>query len=155
MAVLHWDRAIPWLAFDENPPQGVSRTDFYDGRIDNAMRSWIDAFADHFRRMASGYLAVSILDGQRTGLQPYRLDGNQTVADLTSQAFWLNHFLEAARDRDFEFYVQSFADDYEPIGSWTVTMGVVDADHFSLINNFACMGIYDAQGLSKTGVTET
>jgi hypothetical protein len=79
MAVLHWDRAIPWLAFDKNPPHGVSRTDFYDGRIDNALRSWIDAFADHFRRMASGYLAVSILNGQRTGLQPCRVDGNQTV----------------------------------------------------------------------------
>ena len=33
MAVLHWDRPIPWLAFDETAPPGVSRSDFYDGRI--------------------------------------------------------------------------------------------------------------------------
>jgi hypothetical protein len=74
MAVLHWDREIPWLAFDEDPPQGVSRSDFYDGRLDAAMRSWIDAFADHFARMPSGYLAVSILNGRRDGLQECRID---------------------------------------------------------------------------------
>lgn len=394
MAVLHWDRAIPWLVFDENPPSGISRTDFYDGRIDNTLRSWINAFASHFEGMPSGYLAVSILNGQRDGLQPCRIDesrtaevsgacpvlapgtqiefqydpgsgpvtasfdlersytnfvmylydklqpdylalmvevnwfkempapcpanwdglvqlyhqlydtvrlevdpqtkvfatltykellgydletchgplafepctgepappsyadpdpetcypldlsalndldqgnrlevlalsfypdallmdvaddnlvklypidwngvaecdfraqatpyidpaealdrfnwtkpiaiaelgarSNRTVkfkegylylppADLTSQSFWLNHFLETASDRQFEFYVQSFSNDYESIGSWTVNTGVLDADFYSLLNNFAYMGIYDAQDLSKADVTE-
>jgi hypothetical protein len=394
MAVLHWDRAIPWLVFDDNPPQGTSRADFYDERIDPALRSWINAFADHFERMASGYLAVSILNGQRNGLESCWMDGGQTVevtgacpvlapgtqiefqydpgsgpvtasfdlersytnfvmylydklqpdylalmvemnwfkvmpapcpanwnglvqlyhhvydtvrpavdprtkvfatlalqellgydqeachgplvfepctgepsapayadpdpetcypldsdtlddlnqgdrlevlalsfypdallmdvaednlvklypddwngidecelraqaapyldpvealdrlnwtkpiavaelgarsnrtsifrgeyiylppADLTSQSFWLNHFLQAARDRDFEFYVQAFSDDYEPMGTWIVTMGVLDEDAYSVINSFAYMGIYDAQGLPKVDVTQ-
>ncbi len=394
MAVLHWDRAIPWLAFDETPPSGVSRSDFYDGRIDPALRSWINAFAGHFERMTSGYLAVSILHGQRDRLQPWRIDNHQTVevtgacpvlapgtqiefqydpgsgevtasfdlersytnfvmylydklqpdylalmvevnwfktmpaqcpsnwgglvqlyrqvydtvrpevdpstkvfatlafkellsheletchdqlafepctgdpsppaydnpdpavcypldlstlddldqgdrlevlalsfypdallmdvaddnlvklyatdwngsdacdlraqatpyldplealdrlnwtkpiaiaelgarssrtiqlngsflyqppADSVSQSFWLNHFLETAKERHFEFYVQSFSNDYEPIGPWAVNLGVLDANTFSLMNGFAYMGIYDAQGSSKGGVTE-
>ena len=36
LAVLHCDRSIPWLSFDENPPPGVSRTEFFDARIDAA-----------------------------------------------------------------------------------------------------------------------
>lgn len=395
MAVLHWDRAIPWLAFDENPPQGVSHSEFFDGRIDDTLRKWINAFAAHFEVMPSGYLAVSILNGQRTGLQPFRVDDTRTVevtdacpvlapgtqvefyydfgsgettasfdlersytnfvmylyeklqpeylalmvevnwfkeisascsenwyglvqlyrqiydvmrphvdsrtkvfatvafqplldydfetchgpiafepctgdpalpaysgpdseacypldlsaiddldqgdrlellalsfypdallmdvgddnllelfpeewdgvsecelrilttpfldpvaaldrfdwtkpiaiaelgarsnrtvqfvdgwlsmppADPTSQAFWLDHFLTAAKERHFEFYVQSFLYDYEAIGPWTVDVGLLDADIYSLFNNFAYMGIYDAQGLPKDGVTET
>ncbi len=396
MAVLHWDRAIPWLAFDENPPQGVSRVDFYGGRIDDRLRSWIDAFAAHFERMPSGYLAVSILNGQRDGLQPYRVDESQTAevtgacpvvapgtqvqfqfdpgggqvtasfdlersytnfvmylydklqpdylalmvevnlykempapcpdhwdglvqlyrhvydtvrpqvdsrvkvfatltyqhllgydidachgslafvscsdddptasayavpdpetcypldlstlddldqgnrleilalsfypdalmmdvaednlvklypedwdgigecdfrahatpyldptaaldrfnwtkpmaiaelgarsnrtiqfnggylvlppADLTSQSFWLNLFLRTAQERRFEFYVQSFSNDYDAIGPWTVHYGILDAGLYSLFNNFAFMGLYDTQGMPKDGVTET
>ncbi len=395
MAVLHWDRAIPWLVFDETPPQGVGRSDFYDERMDDDLRSWINAFADHFKRMASGYLAVGILNGQRDGLQPCRIDDHQTAevtgacpvlapgtqiefqydpgsgpitasfdlersysnfvmylydklqpdylalmvevnlfrempapcpanwnglaqlyrqlydtvrpevdprvkvfatltykellgydletchgpltfepctgdpsppafadpdpgtcypldsspiddlnqgnrleilalsfypdallmdvaddnlvklypedwngvdecdlraqaapyldpigaldrfrwakpiaiaelgarsdrttmfnggflyqppSDVASQSFWLNHFLESAAERHFEFYVQSFADDYEPIGAWTVNMGVLDAELYNLLNAFAYMGIYDAQGSPKAGVTET
>jgi hypothetical protein len=394
MAVLHWDRAIPWLAFDEDPPQGVSRSDYYDGRIDASLRSWINAFAAHFKRMSSGYLAVSILNGQRDGLQPYRIDesriaevtgacpvlapgtqvqfqydpgsgpvtatfdlkrsytnfvmylydklqpdylalmvevnlfkenpapcpanwdglvklyrqiydtvrpevnpktevfatlayqpllgyglemchgpmsfeactgtpsppafgepdpencyplnlsaindldqgnrleilalsfypdallmdvaddnlvklypedwngvdhcelraqatpyldpvaaldrfnwykpiaiaelgaqSNRTFrfqggylltppADLASQSFWLNPFLEAAEDRHFEFYVQSFSNDYDAIGPWALQTGVLDADTYNLFNNFAYMGIYDPQGSPKSGVTE-
>jgi hypothetical protein len=394
MAVLHWDQAIPWLSFDETPPPGVSRSDFYDGRIDGDLRRWINAFADHFTRMASGYLTVSILNGQRDGLQPCRIDENLTVevpgacpvmapgtqiefqydpgagpvtasfdlersyanfvmylydklqpdylalmvevnlfkempapcpanwdglvqlyhqlydtvrpevdprtkvfatltlkellgydletchgqlafepctgepalpdyadpdpetcypldldflndldrgdrlevlalsfypdallmdvaddnlvklypedwngvdecdfraqaapyidpvgaldrlnwakpiaiaelgarsnrtikleggflylppADLTSQSFWLNHFLENARNRHFEFYVQSFSNDYEPIGPWTANLGVLDANLYSTVNNFAYMGIYDTQGQPKAGTTE-
>jgi hypothetical protein len=34
-------------------------------------------------------------------------------------------------------------------------MGVLDADLYSLLNTFAYMGIYDAQGSPKAGVTET
>ena len=76
-------------------------------------------------------------------------------ADLTSQSFWLNYFLETARARHFEFYVQSFSNDFEPVGSWTANMGVLDANLYSLLNSFAYMGIYDVQGSSKAGVTET
>jgi hypothetical protein len=395
MAVLHWDRAIPWLVFDETPAPGASRSDFYDSRIDDGLRSWINTFADHFKRMSSGYLAVSILNGQRDGLQSCRIDEHQMVevtsacpvlapgtqiefqydpgsgpmtasfdlersytnfvmylydklqpdylalmvevnwfkempapcpanwdglvqlyhhlydtvrpevdprtkvfatltykellgydletchgplafepctgdpsppayadpdpetcyplnlspiddldqgnrlevlalsfypdallmdvaddnlvklypedwngvdecdlraqatpyldplealdrfhwnkpiaiaelgarsnrtikfkggflyqppADFTSQSFWVNHFLEGARERAFEFYVQSYSNDFEPIGAWTVNMGVLDADLYSLLNTFAYMGIYDAQGSPKSGVTET
>jgi hypothetical protein len=393
MAVLHWDRAIPWLAFDETPPSGVSRSDFYDGRIDPALRRWVDAFAEHFERMETGYLAVSILHGQRNRLQLCRIDGQQTAevtaacpvlapgtqiefqydpgsgpvtaafdlersytnfvlylydklrpdylalmvevnwfkkmpapcpanwdglvqlyrhvydtvrsevdpavklfatlvfqellgydletchgplafepctgdpsppaydapdpavcypldsgalddldqggrlellalsfypdsllmdvadddlvrfyaadwngsdgcvsraratpyldplealdrlnwtkpiaiaelgarsgrtilrresllyqppADSTSQCFWLNHFLERAKEREFEFFAAPFSNDYEPIGPWTVDLGVLDANVYSLMNSFAYMGIYDDQGASKGGVT--
>jgi hypothetical protein len=395
MAVLHWDRAVPWLAFDENPPKGVSRIDFFDGRIDNRLRGWIDAFAVHFSRMPQGYLAVGLLNGQRNGLQPYRVNETESVAvtdkcpilspgtqiqftydpgsgpisasfdlkrsytnfvmylydklkpdylalmvevnlfkemadpcpanwddlvqlyrsiydtvrpqvdsrtkvfatltlqqllgydakvchgplafetctgdpnppayvtpvpekcypldqsaisDLdqgnrleilaisfypdglqmdvaddnlirlysadsdgaggcimraplypylnpaaalgrfnwskpiavselgarsnpttifmgeylvqlpaepTSQAFWLTLFLNTARERNFEFYVQSFSNDYDAISPWTVHNGVLDSDTYSLFNSFAYMGLYDLQGAPKTGVTET
>jgi hypothetical protein len=395
MAVLHWDRPIPWLAFDENPPQGVSRIDFYDGRIDDRLRNWLDAFVVHFQRMSQGYVAVSLLNGERNGIQKYRVDetleaevtgpcpvlspgtqiqftynpgsgpvtasfdlersytnflmylydklqpdylalmvetnlykemsdpcpanwdslvqlyrkiydsvrpqvdsstkvfatltlqhllaydnnacpsplvyepctgdpapptyaapdpatcypldltaisdldqGNRLEilalsfypdallmdvaddnliklypedwdgvgecavraqalpfldptaalerfnwtkpmaiaelgarsdrtlqirngylvkppADLTSQGFWLDLFLSTALEKHFEFYVQSFSDDYDAIGPWTVQMGVLDAPTFSLLNNFAYMGLYDAQGSPKAGVTDT
>jgi hypothetical protein len=395
MAVLHWDRPIPWLAFDADPPQGTRRIDFYDGRIDAPLRNWIDAFVLHFQRMPTGYLAISVLNGQRNGVQQYRVDENlavdvtsacpvlepgtqisfqydpgggqvtasfdlarsytnfimylydklqpdylalmvevnlykempdpcptnwdglarlyrhiydrvrpqvdsranvfatlalqplldydndichgplafetctgtpsppafgvpdpatcypldlsaisdldqgnrleilalsfypdallmdvaddnlvklypetwdgvsgcdlraqappfldpvaaldrfnwtkpvavaelaarsnrtlqfnggylvQSPADLTSQTFWLNHFLTAARARDFEFYVQSFSDDFVAIGTWTVLENILDRNQYSLLNTFAYMGIYDEQGLPKAGVTQT
>lgn len=395
MAVLHWDRAIPWLAFDEDVPQGISRIDFYEGRIDVRLRNWINAFEAHFNRMPKGYLAVGLLNGWRNGLQPYRVDetltaevtgacpvlspgtqiqftydpgsgpvtasfdlersytnfvmylydklqpdylalmveanlfkemadpcpanwdglvqlyrniydsvrpqvdsgtkifatltlkelldydteachgplafetctgdptppaydlpisdtcypldlsaigdldqGNrleilalsfypdsllmdvaddhlmrlypedwdgsgdcimqaplypylnpaealdrfnwdkpiaiaelgarsnsttrfmggylvQFPADLTSQAFWLAHFISTAQERRFEFYVQSFSDDYDAIGPWTVNDGILDADTYSLFNSFAYMGLYDTQGAPKAEVTET
>lgn len=394
MAVLHWDRPIPWLAFDENPPQGVSRIDFYDGRIDETLRNWFDAFVVHFQRMPKGYLAVSLLNGERDSIQKYRVNetleaevteacpvvspetqieftynpgsgpvtasfdlersytnfvmylydklqpdylalmvevnlykempapcpanwdglvhlyrqiydsvrpqvdsdtkvfatltlqhllaydldthpgplvyepctGDPTPpayaapdaetaypmdlsavtdldqgdrleilalsfypdamlmdvaddnliklypenwdgagecvaraqalpfidptealdrlnwtkpmaiaelgarsqrtfqfssgylvrppADLASQAFWLNLFLNTAKEDQFEFYVQSFSDDYDAIGTWTVQQGVLNAPTYSLLNNFAYMGLYDAQGSPKAGVTD-
>ena len=75
-------------------------------------------------------------------------------ADLTSQAFWLDLFLNTAIEKKFEFYIQSFSDDYEAIGTWTVSMGILDAPNYSLLNNFAYMGLYDAQGHPKAGVTD-
>lgn len=395
MAVLHWDRSIPWLAFDVDPPTGTRRTDFYDTRIDVGMLNWINAFAAHFNRMSYGYLAVSILSGQRDRPQQFRVDETmnadvtgacpsmapgtqisfqydpgsgqvnatfdlersytnfvmylydklhpdalalmvevnsfkeataacaanwdglaqlyrniydtirpqvdsrtkvfatvvfqplldydsdtchgplafescvgtpsppsygvpdpdicypldlsavndlnqgdrlevlalsiypdaflmdvgsdnlirlypetwdlvsdctqraqavpfldpvaaldrfgwtkpiaiaelgarsdrtlrfqggyllQLLGDLTSQAFWLDHWLKAAKARDFAFYVTSFCDDYPAIGPWTVHDNVLDRDTYSLFNNFAYMGIYDHQGLEKSGVTQT
>jgi hypothetical protein len=53
LAVLHWDRAVPWLAFDADPPMGTSRTDFFDARIDDKLRSWINDFATHFAQPIS------------------------------------------------------------------------------------------------------
>lgn len=394
MAVLHWDRPIPWLAFDADPDPGTSRIDFFDGRIDAGLRQWINAFATHFGQMPSGYLAVSLLNGDRSGLERCRVDAVQTVevtgvcpvlapgtridfqydpggglvdasfdlqrsytnfimylydklrpdylalmvevnlykedskcpaqwdglaqlyhqiydvvrpqvdprtkvfasltfqhllgydvdachgslafeactgdpappaypspdpaacypldlsaitdldqddrlevlalsfypdalmmdvaadnllklypanwdgvaecdqraqaapyldpaaaldrfnwdkpmaiaelgarsqrtlqmiggylvqppGDLTSQGFWLGHFLAEAQERDFEFYVQAFSDDYDAIGAWTVQDSILDAATFSLLNNFTYMGLYDSQGLPKAGVTQT
>jgi hypothetical protein len=79
----------------------------------------------------------------------------QLPADLTSQNFWLDHFLTAAKERNFEFYIQSFSDDFVAIGSWTVDFNILDRDTYSLFNGFAYMGIYDDQGMPKTGVTQT
>jgi hypothetical protein len=79
----------------------------------------------------------------------------QPPADLTSQNFWLDHFLTAAKDRNFEFYVQSFSDDYVAIGTWTVDLNILDRDTYSLFNGFAYMGIYGDQGMPKAGVTQT
>lgn len=76
LAVLHWDRTIPWLAFDEDPPQGTDRIAFYDGRIDAKLLAWIEAFADHFDRMPYGYLAVTPLSGARDNLSPCRVDAD-------------------------------------------------------------------------------
>ncbi len=61
LAVLHWDRAVPWLAFDADVPLGTSRTDFFDARIDDKLRSWINDFADHFASLPYSYLAVGPL----------------------------------------------------------------------------------------------
>ncbi len=395
MAVLHWDRPIPWLAFDADPPPGTSRVDFYDGRIDAELRTWIDAFVPHFQRMSSGYVAVSVLNGHRTRLQQCRVDASldadvtghcpvlepgsqisfqydpgsgpvnasfdlarsysnfilylydklqpeylalmveinlykeleaacaanwggvarlyrhiydavrpqvdhqtqvfatlafqwlldyndvtchgamavetctgapsppaygvpdpdtcypldlsaitdldqggrleilalsfypdallmdvaddnllkfypedwdgvsdcqlraqtfpfldpvsaldrfiwskpiaiadlgarsdrtlhfrggyliQPPGDLVSQNFWLDHFLTVAKERNFEFYVQAFSDDFPAIGTWTVHQGVMDMDLYSLFNNFAYMGIYDPDGIEKASVTQT
>ena len=79
LAVLHWDRAVPWLAFDEEPPPGTSRTEFFDARIDSRLRSWIDAFATHFASLPYGYLAVTPLHGERNKLERCRVDENHEV----------------------------------------------------------------------------
>jgi hypothetical protein len=79
LAVLHWDRAVPWLAFDEDPPPGTSRTEFFDARIDARLRSWIDAFAAHFASLPYGYLAVTPLHGERNRLERCRLDEDLEV----------------------------------------------------------------------------
>ena len=80
MAVLHWDRPIPWVAFDANPPAGTSRVNFYDGRIDTSLLNWINAFVSHFQRMPSGYLAISVLNGSRDGLQKCRVNDTLEVS---------------------------------------------------------------------------
>ncbi len=69
LAVLHWDRAIPWLSFDADPPVGTSRTDFFDARIDAKLRSWINAFAVHLASLPYSYLAVTPLHGLRDKLE--------------------------------------------------------------------------------------
>jgi hypothetical protein len=74
LAVLHWDRAIPWLAFDADPPPGTGRAEFFDARIDAGLRSWINAFADHFASLPYRYLAVTPLHGLRDRLERCRID---------------------------------------------------------------------------------
>jgi hypothetical protein len=74
LAVLHWDRAVPWLAFDEDPPGGTSRAEFFDARIDDRLRSWIDAFVIHFASLPYSYLAVTPLHGLRDKLERCRIN---------------------------------------------------------------------------------
>ncbi len=78
----------------------------------------------------------------------------QPPGDITSQAFWLDHFLESAKKRKFEFYVQVFRDDYYPIGLWAERQGVLPEDLYNVNNIFPCMGLYDDQGQVKSGITD-
>jgi hypothetical protein len=75
LAILHWDRAIPWLTFDEDPPAGTSRSAFYDERLDSTLRGWLDAFVAHFAALPVGYVAVTPLNGMRDRLSPLRGPG--------------------------------------------------------------------------------
>lgn len=79
LAVLHWDRAVPWLAFDEDPPAGTSRAEFFDARIDDRLRSWIDAFVIHFASLPYSYLAVTPLHGLRNKLERCRINEDLEV----------------------------------------------------------------------------
>ncbi|MBY0402056.1 hypothetical protein K2X89_17310 [Myxococcota bacterium] len=73
LATLHWDRAVPWLVFDADPPPGRDRVAYYDARLDAPTVAWLDAFAAHFAAMGRGYLAVSLLDGDRARLSALHL----------------------------------------------------------------------------------
>jgi len=79
LAVLQWDRAVPWLAFDADPPPGTSRIDFFDARIDDKLRSWINAFVTHFASLPYSYLAVTPLHGLRDKLERCRIDADLEV----------------------------------------------------------------------------
>jgi len=79
LAVLHWDRAVPWLAFDADPPAETSRTQFFDARIDDGLRAWIDAFAAHFASLPFRYLAVTPLHGLRNKLERCRINQDLEV----------------------------------------------------------------------------
>ena len=79
LAVLHWDRAVPWLAFDEDPPAGTSRAEFFDARIDDRLRSWIDAFVIHFASLPYSYLTVTPLHGLRNKLERCRINEDLEV----------------------------------------------------------------------------
>ena len=57
------------------------------------------------------------------------------------------------KQRQFEFYVQVFRDDYYPIGLWTVRQNVLPEDLFNVNNIFPCMGLYDDNGQVKDGIT--
>lgn len=79
LAILHWDRGIPWLVFDASPPDGVDRVAFYDARLDASTRIWLDAFEAHFDAIGRGYVAVSILSGERDRLAPLYVDPDTSV----------------------------------------------------------------------------
>ena len=79
LAVLHWDRAVPWLAFDADPPLGTSRVDFFDARIDAKLLAWINDFAVHFAALPFSYLAVTPLHGLRNKLERCRIDQDLEV----------------------------------------------------------------------------
>ena len=78
----------------------------------------------------------------------------QPPGDITSQAFWLDHFLDSARQRKFEFYVQVFRDDYYPIGLWAERQGVLPENLYNVNNIFPCMGLYDDTGQPKPDITD-
>ena len=83
LAVLHWNRPIPYPAFAADPPDGTPRPAFYDDRLSPALLDWINAFADHFDQMPRGYLAVSGLNSRRNRPAP-SYTGEQEGAPLTS-----------------------------------------------------------------------
>jgi len=80
MPVLHWDQPIPWLQFTEAPPSSAERVAFYDGRIDAPLRKWIDAFSMQFAQHEHGFLAVSMLHGDRRSLQQLRSEAGTAKA---------------------------------------------------------------------------
>lgn len=78
-AALHWDRGIPWLAFDVDLPAGADRESFYDARLDAETVTWLAAFKSHFAQLGGGYVAVSVLDGPRRGYAPLHLGQQNTL----------------------------------------------------------------------------
>jgi hypothetical protein len=76
LAVLHWDRSIPWQVFNQDVAPGATMVEFYDARIDPDLLRWLSAFVVQFESMAHGYLAVSILHGERNRLQKMALDSD-------------------------------------------------------------------------------
>lgn len=68
LAVLHWDRGVPWLIFDQDPPPAGDRVAFYDARLDAPTVAWLDAFVTHFAATGRGFLAVALLSGERNRL---------------------------------------------------------------------------------------
>jgi hypothetical protein len=81
VAILHWDRAIPWLVFDADPPMGANPVAHYDPQLDAGTLAYLDAFAAHFSSMDLGFLAVSILSGERSQIAPLLL-GDGTALDI-------------------------------------------------------------------------
>ncbi len=71
--VLHWDHPIPWLVFDEDCPDGRDCAAFYETHLPGQWAAWLDAFARSFAERRGGYLAVSLLNGGRNGIQPLDL----------------------------------------------------------------------------------
>lgn len=83
LAVLHWNRPIPYTAFATDPPEGPGRVAFYDDRLAPVLVNWIDAFAEHFDQMPRGYLAVSGLNSRRNRPAP-SFTGEQEGAPITN-----------------------------------------------------------------------
>jgi hypothetical protein len=103
-------------------------------------------------------MAIAELGGRSCRTLQFIDDGTnrfiiQPPGDLTSQAFWLDHFLESARRRKFEFYVQVFRNEYDPIGLWAERQGVLTEDLYNVNNIFPCMGLYDDSGQPKSDIT--
>jgi len=68
--VLHWDRPIPWDVMATPAPADADAAAFHDARLDPSLVAWVDAFAVQFAAHPGGYLAVSVLDGDRASLAP-------------------------------------------------------------------------------------
>lgn len=98
LPVLHWDQAVPWTLFDQDP-QG-DRVAFYDARLDADLRLYIDGFAHHFAEKGDGYLALSPLDGTRDRLTPLR--GTDGDLPFTSACPDLGATMQAPDGTDFQ-----------------------------------------------------
>ncbi|MCG3173566.1 MAG: hypothetical protein GMKNLPBB_01764 [Myxococcota bacterium] len=70
LAVLHWDRAIPWDVFAEECPSNEDCLAWYDQRAPGELVSWVRGFQEYFDKAPARYLAVSVLNGARRGYQP-------------------------------------------------------------------------------------
>jgi len=79
--VLHWDRPIPWDVMATAAPSDADPAAFHDARLDPDLVAWVDAFATRFSAQPGGYLAVSMLDGDRASPAPLWLgsDASQPV----------------------------------------------------------------------------
>jgi len=136
----------------------------WDGSSPCLMRAPYIPFSDPFAALERfGWhkpVAMAEIGARSCPALAYLQDGNNTMilqpsADLSSQAFWLEHGLSTAEQHHFEFYVQSFLRDYQPLGLWTVRQDILDPFIFSVFNTFSCMGLYDDQGQPKSPVTDT
>ncbi len=80
MPVVHWDGPIPWLVFDEDCSNSQDPVTFYEARLTKNWVDRLDAFARYFARALGGYLAVSLLNGTRNGIQALdNLDGEKAL----------------------------------------------------------------------------
>jgi hypothetical protein len=69
---------------------------------------------------------------------------------MTSQAFWLDHFLAGARQRKFEFYVPVYRNDYDPIGLWAARQGILPENLYNVNNIFPAWAFTMITVRSKT-----
>jgi hypothetical protein len=151
------------MAVSENDNLLFAYPEDWDETSDCLMRAQLPPFLDPIAALDrfnwSKAMAIAELGARSCQTLQFIDDGInrfiiQPPGDSTSQAFWLDHFLESARQRRFEFYVQVFWDDYYPIGLWAERQGVLPENLYNVNNIFPCMGLYDDNGQVKDPITD-